>query len=60
MCRYDTVPAISASMPTHPIVVRRIHRSARPVTASIQARIHPSTRIGLWVQSPLGHGMIMI
>jgi hypothetical protein len=52
MCRYDTVPAIRASNPTHPIVVRRIHRSARPLTAGLPARTHLSARIGSWVRSP--------
>jgi hypothetical protein len=33
-----TVPAITASIPTQPIVVRRIQLSARPVTAVTNAR----------------------
>ena len=37
-CRYETVPAINASMLTQPIVVRRIHRSARAVTACPEVR----------------------
>jgi hypothetical protein len=34
MCRWDTVPAISASSTTHPVVVRLIQLSARRVTAA--------------------------
>jgi|HubBroStandDraft_1064217.scaffolds.fasta_scaffold07670_7 hypothetical protein len=56
MCKQDTVPAISASIPTHPIVVRRIHRSARPVTPALPpAQTHPTATIGFKVRSPLGH-----
>lgn len=40
MCRYDTVPAISASKPTHPIVVRLIHQSARALTARLPVQTH--------------------
>jgi hypothetical protein len=30
------------SIPTHPIVIRRIHRSARPVNSGLQVQTHPS------------------
>jgi len=40
MCRYDTVPAISASNVTHQILVRLIHRSARPVTPDSRKPAH--------------------
>jgi hypothetical protein len=42
MCRYETVPAIAASTATHPMVVRRIHSSARAVMLRSQ-RENPRT-----------------
>jgi hypothetical protein len=33
-------PAMAASIPTHPIVVSLIHRSARPLTIGLQAAAH--------------------
>jgi len=53
MCRYETVPAISASNPTQPIVVRRIHRSARSVTAPPSANSPVSTH---WLMGALPPG----
>jgi hypothetical protein len=40
MCRKETVPAISASIPTHPIMIRRIHRSGRPLTGALAGQAH--------------------
>jgi len=40
MCRYETVPAISASIPRHPDVVRLIHQSTRPFTTALPAAAH--------------------
>jgi hypothetical protein len=48
------VPAIIASMLTEPMVVRLIHRSARPVMPRSPARTHRTAHIGLWVRSDQG------
>src|ERR1022692_309005 len=55
MWRYETVPAINASMPTHPMVVRRIQRSARPGRTTNEKVSRQHARIGKWFNSLLGH-----
>src|SRR5262249_43884601 len=46
---------MSASNPTHPVVVPRIHRSAGRLMTGSELRIHRRAPIGFWVRSPLGH-----
>jgi hypothetical protein len=70
ICRKETVPAISSSSATLPVVIHRIHRPGRPVTAALRRRPFITGQVcsfqaamaaslpgrqRLWTSAPPGH-----